>query len=97
MTQEPRCPRQPTMEHKNIHLLFSEAVAKFSSLTAVECGDEFTSYAELEERSNNLANFLVASGAGKGAIIAILAAKATEVIVGITGVLKAGCVFVPLD
>jgi amino acid adenylation domain-containing protein len=64
---------------------------------AVDYGDRRLRYRELEEMSNNLANFLIASGAAKGSIVAIIVEDNVEAIIAIIAALKAGCVFVPLD
>jgi amino acid adenylation domain-containing protein len=64
---------------------------------AVDYGDRRLQYRELEEMSNNLANFLIASGAAKGSIVAIIVEDSVEAIIAIIATLKAGCVFVPLD
>jgi amino acid adenylation domain-containing protein len=64
---------------------------------AVDYGDRRLQYRELEEMSNNLANFLIASGAAKGSIVTIIVEDSVEVIIAIIATLKAGCVFVPLD
>jgi amino acid adenylation domain-containing protein/FkbM family methyltransferase len=64
---------------------------------AVDYGERRMRYRELEERSNNLANFLIASGASKGSLVAILAEDRAEVMTAIIATLKARCVFVPLD
>lgn len=85
------------MKRENIHDLFSQAADRFSANVAIDCVDKCLTYSELENRSNNLANFLVASGASKGSIVAILADDSIEVIAAVIGILKAGCVFVPLD
>lgn len=76
---------------------FSQAAEKFSKNTAIDCGERYLTYEEIEERSNKLANFLISHGATKGALVAILSEDSIEVIIAIIGILKAGCVFLPLD
>jgi amino acid adenylation domain-containing protein len=85
------------MNYQSIIELFDQAAENFHNHVAIERADERVTYTELVERSNNLANFLVSQGAASGSIIAILAEDAIEVIAAIIGVLKAGCVFVPLE
>src|ERR1044072_8278335 len=85
------------MKHKGVHVWFSQTAAKMPSATAVKYGDSRITYRDLDEKSNNLANFLIASGATKGSIVAILAEEGINVITAIIAILKAGCVFVPLD
>jgi amino acid adenylation domain-containing protein len=54
-------------------------------------------YAQLEIRSNRLARLLKDAGYQRGDRIGLLMAKSVEAIVGIIGIYKAGCVYVPLD
>lgn len=85
------------MKRQSVHEMFSEAAERFAENVAIERLNKRVSYRELEENSNRLANFLAASGAAKGTRVAILAEDSIEIITAITGILKAGCVFVPLD
>lgn len=75
---------------------FSQTAEKFSNNTAIDCGKQKFTYSEIEAQSNKLANFLIEHGAIKGSIVAILAEDSVKVIIAIIGILKAGCVFVPL-
>src|SRR5712672_4266125 len=54
-------------------------------------------YARLEARSNRLARLLKDAGCKRGDRIALLMAKSVDAIVGIIGIYKADCVYVPLD
>ena len=54
-------------------------------------------YRELDQRSNQLANFLRERGIKKGDRIGIFFPKAVESLVAMFGALKAGAVYVPLD
>src|SRR5215470_6562275 len=85
------------MKQERVHQWFSRTAAKMGEAMAVDYGDRRLQYRELEEKSNNLANFLIASGAAKGSIVAIIVEDCVEAIVAIIATLKAGCVFVPLD
>lgn len=59
-------------------------------------GDQL-SYAELDVAANQLANTLLLNGAKAKSNIGIFHHKSLELGVAIYGILKAGCVFVPLD
>ena len=85
------------MNAGNIEELIHEAAARFPERIALSGGGSSLSHAELEARSNSLANFLIRSGAVPGAVVVILTQDIPLSIVAILGVLKAGCVFVPLD
>ncbi len=75
---------------------FSQTAEKFGDNTAIDCGEQKLTYNEIEAQSNKLANFLIDRGVTKGSIVAILAQDSIKIIIAIIGILKAGCVFVPL-
>jgi amino acid adenylation domain-containing protein len=85
------------MSFESVQDMFSRTAAEFAPRVAIERGGRRVTYAELEAQSNRLANFLLDSGAGKGATVGLLTSDPVLVITGILGVLKAGAVFVPLD
>jgi len=59
-------------------------------------GERMT-YGRLEEISNQLARMLIEGGCRRGDRVCLLLPKSTAAIAGILGVLKAGCIYVPLD
>ena len=85
------------MTYQSVQEMFHETAERFKSNTAIDYANKRITYATLEGKANNLANFLLASGAAKASIVAILIEDPVEVIAAIIGTLKAGCVFVPLD
>jgi amino acid adenylation domain-containing protein len=85
------------MSYQSVQEMFHEAAVRFKDNAAIDYADTSITYAELEARANRLANFLLASGARKGSVVAVLVENPVEVIASIIGLLKAGCVFVPLD
>ncbi len=54
-------------------------------------------YRMLDCESGRTANYLLGKGAQKNTLIGILADRSLELIVGILGILKAGCGYVPLN
>ena len=64
---------------------------------AVEDGSDIISYAELEVRASWLARVLSANGNEPGDRIALYLDKSIAAVVGVYGILKAGCIYVPLD
>src|SRR5918997_6147248 len=85
------------MSYETVQEMFSRTAAKFAAHVAIERGARRVTYGELEAESNRLANFLRASGAGKGTIVGLFTDDPMRIITGILGVLKAGAVFMPLD
>src|SRR5580765_2729041 len=82
---------------QSVQELFSETAARLGNAVAVDRMVRRISYAELEARSNQLANVLRTEQVVKGSLVGILAEDPIEVITSILGILKAGAVFVPLD
>ena len=64
---------------------------------ALVMNDERISYADLEEASNRLARQLKAIGCVPGDRVCFLTPKSPTAIIIELGILKAGCVYVPLD
>lgn len=75
---------------------FSQTAERYSNNIAIDSGEQKFTYSEIETQSNKLANFLIEHGASKGSMVAILAQDSVNFIMGIIGILKAGCVFIPL-
>ena len=65
--------------------------------TALVLGSERMSYGQLEDRSNQVARMLRSGGCRRGERVCLLLPKSSAAIVGILGVLKADCIYVPLD
>jgi len=65
--------------------------------TAVVMGPEWLTYGQLEQVSNQLARLLNRAGCRKGDRVCFLMPKSCAAIVSMLGILKAGCVHVPLD
>lgn len=76
---------------------FVELAEQQPDAPAVSCGEATLSYAQLNERSNRLANFLLRRGIEPDMPVAVCMQRGPEAIVGILGVLKAGAGYVPLD
>lgn len=82
---------------KCIHQLFEEQVEKFPENTALIFNNEELTYRELNNRANQLANYLLKKGVQTETTIAICLDRSFEMIIGILGVLKAGGGYVPVD
>ncbi|GAB3274764.1 non-ribosomal peptide synthetase [Kineosporia babensis] len=64
---------------------------------AVETGESHLTYAQLDAASDAIAHRLLAAGAGREKLVAVLAERGTALITGIFGILKAGAAYVPID
>jgi amino acid adenylation domain-containing protein len=78
------------------HLFESQARARPDAI-AVVCGDRRLTYAELNERANQIAHGLNRVRVGQGALVGLCVERSVEMVAGLLGVLKAGAAYVPLD
>ena len=74
-----------------------EHAASRPDAVAIRHGDRALSYSQLDDRSNRLAQALLAAGAGPGSRIAHLDRSAPEVVELLVAVSKIGAVAVPLN
>lgn len=92
-------PTQPIASIRDdaITTLFSDQANRRPSELALVDRHESWSYKDLDRRSNQLANYLRASGIEKGDIVAIYGRRSAPLVWAILGVLKAGATFTILD
>jgi amino acid adenylation domain-containing protein len=80
-----------------LHQAFSVRARLRGDATAVALGGQRLSYAELELRSNRVANALLELGCRKGDRVCLFVPKSPDAVAAMLGVLKAGCLYVPID
>ena len=76
---------------------FEGQVALAPHSIALQYGTEELTYAELNTRSNQLAQYLKKQGVEHGEIIGLWMRRCPEMVVAILGVLKAGAAYAPID
>ncbi|GHA44802.1 non-ribosomal peptide synthetase [Streptomyces tauricus] len=77
--------------------LFHEQVRATPDAVAVVAGDTTLTYAELDSRTNRLAQALAARGVGAEDIVAIALPRSRDLVPALLAVLKAGAAYLPLD
>lgn len=83
--------------NKCIHELFEQRAIDSPDAPAVVCGPQQLTYRELNQKANQLANYLRRLGVGPDNLVGICLHRSLEMIIGILGTLKAGAAYVPLD
>jgi amino acid adenylation domain-containing protein len=82
-------------------MLFHDRVTRHAAAApysiALECGAASLSYAELEQRSGDLAARLTDVGVGLESIVAVAASRSPDAVVAILAILRAGGAWLPLD
>jgi amino acid adenylation domain-containing protein len=84
-------------QDKLIQQLFEEQAQKTPGAVAIACKGVELSYAELNQRGNQLAHHLRSLGVGAEVMVGICMERSLDMVVALLGILKAGGVFVPLD
>jgi amino acid adenylation domain-containing protein len=80
-----------------IHQLIEDQSSRTPEKTAICFLDQRISYRELDRRSSELAQRLLASGVRRGGLVGVLIERSIEMIVALIAVWKAGAAYVPLD
>lgn len=86
-----------TIECELLHHLVIDTVKAMPNKIAIINGQEEITYKELHEKSNQVAHYILESGSKQGDKIGVLVPRETYSIINILGILKAGCVYVPID
>jgi amino acid adenylation domain-containing protein len=79
-----------------VHKLFESSVEKYPDNIAVTYKDMAISYKQLNERSNELAHFIIENTSIQN-IVGISLDRSIDLIIAIVAVLKSGCAYLPLD
>jgi amino acid adenylation domain-containing protein len=80
-----------------LHELFERQVACAPDAVAVRVNDDLLTYAELNERADELARRLKSLHVGPESLVAVMAERSAGLVVALLGALKAGGAYVPLD
>ncbi|MDQ7733303.1 amino acid adenylation domain-containing protein [Halomonas sp. SpR1] len=80
-----------------IHHLIEHQTAATPEATALVFEDQSLSYAELNDRANRLAHYLIDLGVKPETRVGIAVERSIEMVVGLLAILKAGGAYVPLD
>ncbi|RKH49357.1 non-ribosomal peptide synthetase [Corallococcus llansteffanensis] len=80
-----------------VHQLFEAQARRTPHAVALWYEGVTLTYAELDQRANQLARHLVGLGLQPGSRVGVLVERSLELLVALLGVWKAGCAYVPLD
>ena len=85
------------IKHPLIHEFFEDTVNENLNKTALICEDATLTYDELNKKANKIAHALIKRNIKPGSRILFMLPRNSNIIACIFGILKAGCVFIPLD
>ena len=77
--------------------LFANAVGRTPDATALVCGADTLSYADLDAKSTQLARHLITLGAGPETLVGVCLERSLEACVAVLAAVKAGAAYLPLD
>lgn len=80
-----------------LHAMVAARAQSMPDSPALTYDETTLSYAELEQRSNQLAHALRSAGADAGRCVGIHMTRGLDMVVALLGVLKSGAAYVPLD
>jgi amino acid adenylation domain-containing protein len=83
--------------HLSLIHAFEEQARKAPDAIALSYERQEMRYAELNERANQLAHYLIKQGVGPEQLVGICMERSVDMVVALLGVLKTGGAYVPLD
>lgn len=93
----PGKPTAANAENICIHHLFEKRVQETPNAIAAVFDQEQLTYAQLKQKSDQLARYLQLLGVGSEVLVGLSLDRSLDLIVGILGILKAGGAYLPLD
>lgn len=88
---------RPYQQEIRFTALIDQQAAKNGSKTAVSFFTEKLSYQLLKEQSDQFAAFLSDHGVKHGDVVGVATSRSPEMIIALTGILKTGAAYLPLD
>lgn len=89
--------QQPYPSDRCVQQLVEEQAAIRPQAVALVAGNRTLSYQDVNQRANQLAHYLRASGVGPNVLVGLCIERSPEMVIGLLGILKAGGAYVPLD
>nr|WP_314464357.1 non-ribosomal peptide synthetase [uncultured Clostridium sp.] len=83
--------------HETLHGLFVKRVKTSANCIAVRHHEEEITYKELDEKSNQVAAYLMERGIKSGDFVGVIGKRCIGTVINLLGILKAGAAYIPLD
>jgi len=85
------------VSNRTLQWQLNKCFEDYKDNTAIEYGNKYATYNALDKKSNYIANRILEAGIKEGSFIGVLVEDKLELITAIIGIIRARCVFVPLD
>ncbi|GMV31307.1 MAG: hypothetical protein AMXMBFR59_34320 [Rhodanobacteraceae bacterium] len=90
-------PRPVEVGTEWVHERFARQAGLTPDAPALRLGAQALSYAQLNERSDRFAHYLMAQGVGADSVVGLFLERSVELLVAVLGTLKAGGAYLPID
>ncbi|HEY0762320.1 MAG TPA: amino acid adenylation domain-containing protein [Pyrinomonadaceae bacterium] len=80
-----------------VHTLIQQQARQTPEATAIVCGSDELTYADLNMRANQLAHYLRSLGVGPEVVVGVCMERSLEVVISLLAILKSGGAYLPLD
>ena len=87
----------PYPKDRCIHALFEEQARRTPDAPAAVHEGQQVSYRQLDQKANQLAQYLQRLGVGPEVVVALCVPRSLDMVVGLLGILKAGGAYLPID
>lgn len=84
-------------KEKALHDLTAQKAKEYPDKNAIKFRNDKLTYMELNETSNQLANFIISQGIEKGDRIALAIDRSGEMLISLLAIMKSGAAYVPVD
>jgi len=84
-------------QHLTLHQGFQQQVARTPDAIALVYQEQCITYAEVEQRANQLAHALCRVGVGPEVLVGLCMERSPDLVIGLLAILKADGAYVPLD
>src|SRR5690349_5912582 len=82
---------------RQISEMLTECIRSRRNRTAIVTQDRSISYGDLDQKSDAVRDLLFSADIKKRSIVTILIEDTVELVAAIIGIIKADCIFVPID
>ena len=91
------CRQSEYPRDRGVHDVFREVAARVPDHPAIRTETDEIGYADVDCRSNQLANFLISAGVTAGERVGLLLGRSPELIISQLAIFKSAAVYVPID
>jgi amino acid adenylation domain-containing protein len=77
--------------------VFERTAASSADAVAARCGERQLTFGELDKRATRVAHWLLKTGVRPQEVVGLAAPRSLDMLIAMLGIIKAGCIHLPLD